>query len=171
MAQQANAGWALKIPYAARLSEGQKLWQLDRHTTAGEQLVSGDAATAALRQLLPLVNRSGASPGVVGTSVSLMTEWGGSESVLTSAASRLHDYAARQTFGDTGALVALPLEVRLAMEMAVHEDIERRAMEGELHVLEQAWRDAEEVAAIADDLLMPTGITGALARLRARGST
>ena len=36
---------------------------------------------------------------------------------------------------------------RLALEMAVHEESERRAMEGELAVLEAAWRDAEIIAA------------------------
>lgn len=44
---------------------------------------------------------------------------------------------------------------RLALEMAVHEETERRAMEGELKVLEAAWRDAEEIAAISDDQLTP----------------
>ncbi len=44
---------------------------------------------------------------------------------------------------------------RLALEMAVHEESERRAMEGELAVLESAWRNAEEIAAIADDELTP----------------
>ena len=44
---------------------------------------------------------------------------------------------------------------RLALEMAVHEESERRAIEGELAVLETAWRDAEQIAAICDDDLTP----------------
>jgi hypothetical protein len=40
----------------------------------------------------------------------------------------------------------------LALEMALHEETERRALEGELAVLEAAWREAEEIAAIADVL-------------------
>ena len=44
---------------------------------------------------------------------------------------------------------------RLALEMAVHEEHERRALEGELATLEAAWRDAEEIAQIADDDLTP----------------
>jgi hypothetical protein len=47
-----------------------------------------------------------------------------------------------------------PVE-RLALEMAVHEETERRAMEGELAILEKAWRDAEVIAAICDDDLTP----------------
>jgi hypothetical protein len=45
----------------------------------------------------------------------------------------------------------------LALEMAVHEESERRALEGELSILEDAWREAEHIAAIADDLLLPPG--------------
>jgi hypothetical protein len=48
--------------------------------------------------------------------------------------------------------------VRLALEMAAQEAAERRALEGELALLEQAWREAEEIAAIADSLLMPRWI-------------
>ncbi len=40
----------------------------------------------------------------------------------------------------------------LALEMALNEEAERRAMAGELAVLEAAWREAEEIAAIADAL-------------------
>jgi hypothetical protein len=41
---------------------------------------------------------------------------------------------------------------RLALEMAANEDAERVALEGELDELRDAWREAEEVAAIADRL-------------------
>ncbi len=41
---------------------------------------------------------------------------------------------------------------RLALEMAANEDAERVALEGELYELRDAWREAEEVAAIADRL-------------------
>ncbi len=40
----------------------------------------------------------------------------------------------------------------LALEMALHEESERRAMQGELAELEHAWREAEEIAHIADAL-------------------
>jgi hypothetical protein len=40
----------------------------------------------------------------------------------------------------------------LALEIALHEESERRAMEGELAELDAAWRQAEEIAAIADRL-------------------
>lgn len=56
------------------------------------------------------------------------------------------------------ALNLSPVE-RLALEMALHEETERRAMEGELALLEDAWREAEEIAAIADGLFLPATIT------------
>ena len=40
----------------------------------------------------------------------------------------------------------------------------RRALEGELWRLEQAWRDAEEIAAISDSLLLPKGTARFLSR-------
>lgn len=53
------------------------------------------------------------------------------------------------------ALLDVPLVDRLALEMAAHEEAERRALEGELAELEEAWRDADEIASIADALLKP----------------
>src|SRR5205823_719998 len=50
-------------------------------------------------------------------------------------------------------LYRLPAVDRLALEMAANEEIERRALHGELAALHEAWRQAEEIAAIADDLL------------------
>lgn len=51
------------------------------------------------------------------------------------------------------ALLDVPLVDRLALEMAAHEESERRALDGELAELEVAWRDADEIATIADALI------------------
>jgi hypothetical protein len=50
--------------------------------------------------------------------------------------------------------------------MSAHEESERRALEGELHLLEAAWRDAEEIAGIADDMFLPASVDADLARLK-----
>jgi len=42
--------------------------------------------------------------------------------------------------------------------MALHESTEQRAIDGELAPLETAWREAEEIAGIADELLLPDGV-------------
>lgn len=53
---------------------------------------------------------------------------------------------------------AMPAHARLALEMSLHEESERRALQGELHELEQRWKEAEEIAAISDSLfLAPKG--------------
>jgi hypothetical protein len=60
----------------------------------------------------------------------------------------------------------LDYPVRLALEMAAHEEQERRALEGELAQLETAWKEAEEIAAISDTLLVPSGVEEWLRKLR-----
>ena len=73
----------------------------------------------------------------------------------------LNDVVGRSVYqnsqGTPGWIHKMPKSTRLALEMAVHEEDERRALEGELWRLEQAWRDAEEIAAISDNLLLPKG--------------
>ena len=56
-----------------------------------------------------------------------------------------------------GVVYKLPRPTRLALEMALHEEQERRALEGELKALEAVWKQAEEIAAISDSLLLPEG--------------
>jgi len=60
----------------------------------------------------------------------------------------------------------MPVE-RLALEMAVHEESERRALEGELARLTAEWKEAEEVAAISDNLFVSPDVD---AWIRQRGN-
>jgi hypothetical protein len=69
------------------------------------------------------------------------------------------DFAKQGLFG-------LPQAHRIALEMALHEEAERRAIEGELAELEHAWRDAEEIAGIADSLLVPDDVNASFERMR-----
>jgi hypothetical protein len=61
---------------------------------------------------------------------------------------------------------SMPQEIRFALEMASHEDAERRAMDGELAELERQWRAAEEIAAIADSLAVPAAVERRLREMR-----
>jgi hypothetical protein len=56
-----------------------------------------------------------------------------------------------------GLVNKLPRPTRLALEMALHEEHERRALQGELKALEAVWKQAEEIASISDSLLLPEG--------------
>ena len=64
-------------------------------------------------------------------------------------------------------LYRLPAAQRLALEMALHDSTEQRAIDGELAALETAWREAEEIAGIADELLLPDGVRARIAAAHA----
>src|SRR5262249_23653387 len=78
---------------------------------------------------------------------------------------RWNDGWGSKDFAQSG-LFALPGPHRLALEMALHEEAERRAIEGELAELERAWREAEEIAGIADSLLVPEGVDASMEKMR-----
>jgi hypothetical protein len=61
-------------------------------------------------------------------------------------------------------------EVCLAVEMAVNEENERRALDDELALLEDAWKEAEEVAAIADQFMLPLGVEEQMAALKRKAA-
>jgi hypothetical protein len=60
--------------------------------------------------------------------------------------------------------------VALAVEMAVNEENERIALEGELALLELAWKEAEEIASISDRLLVPEHVETSLRDLQTNNS-
>ena len=63
-------------------------------------------------------------------------------------------------------IFALDSVQRLALEMALHEETERAALQGELAALETAWRDAEEIAGISDSLLVPSDVDAKFTKLK-----
>ena len=130
-----------------------------------DTVLEGPDAVHALGLIMPTVNRAGAGRGRVREAVGLIEEAGSPEAWFRSA-----EEVMRRNGRGYGTVRAMPVEVRLALEMAAHEDGERAALEGELARLEEAWRDAEALAAIADDLALPTGIAGSIERLRQAAS-
>ena len=68
--------------------------------------------------------------------------------------------------GSAAAVAGWAPELRLALEMSLHEASERAAMEGELATLEEAWREAEEIAGISYNLLVPSQVMDALVRMK-----
>ncbi|HEX7978516.1 MAG TPA: hypothetical protein VF461_07940, partial [Gemmatimonadaceae bacterium] len=57
-------------------------------------------------------------------------------------------------------------QLRLALEMAVTEEIERRQLAERTETLVEEWQDEEEIGAISDDLLLPDGVHERLDELR-----
>ena len=124
-------------------------WQLGVPHRKAIVTLQGDNAVQALGKLLPQLNRFGGSRERVSEAVSLIER--------ETDPLRFFDVAARQAMNrGKPKIAALPEATRLALEMAAHEDSERRALEGELALLEQAWKEAEEVAAIADNMFLPS---------------
>ena len=164
-------GWGIALPYAHRYDPRTgRSWtsylNLNLPGSLGTATLTGAVAHDAATRLLPLVNGRGARQRQVQAAVSLLEESPEPTRFFAHAAGRVREWGAQQSFGDTGSLRHLPAPVRLALEMAAHETAERQALEGELAALERAWQEAEEIAAIADDLLLPTGVRARLARLK-----
>lgn len=150
---------------------------IDLRYKHGMTRFEGPEAMRIASLVIPAVNRFGGSRKTVAAAVGQIEQVGGPESFVAQLARRAEAVTAvrgtsfrekrRARIGETG-LYGLAAVDRLALEMALHEEAERRAMTGELEQLERAWRDAEEVAAIADDLLVPTSVRSALERLRGK---
>ena len=171
------AGWAIDIGYTVHyhgpdptLRNGG-YWEMMRRQQGGKnelgrvQLHGADAVPL-LRRLMPLLNFGGARRTVITDGVSLIEQAGGPERFGKWAAGMRGEWAAKSTFGDTGDLSVIPVAARLAFEMAINEDAEREALEGELTALERAWAEAEGIAAIADALLLPDAVTEQFDRLK-----
>jgi hypothetical protein len=142
--------WGLRLFFEDKdgvdAADSRRIWPQKRSLT--HVLVTGDKALRAAAKLMPAVNASGASRREVSSAVDILSE--------TPDPSRLFlKYAAAAPTWKVGQFLSyLPKPALLALEMASHEESERRALEGELHLLESAWREAEEIAAIADGLFV-----------------
>lgn len=115
--------------------------------------VRGRAALDALSRLLPFLNWGGGSRRSLAGAVDTLAATRSTDQLLALAS---RDETQLRTYWNTrrgkANVGALPPHLRLAMEMALHDDDERRAMEGELAALEARWREADEIAKIADAL-------------------
>jgi hypothetical protein len=106
---------------------------------AGPAELTGAAAQTLASVACARSNQIGARPSYIRAAVESLERRGGPAAVLDAAC-------------HAGGLSRIRYVDRLALEMALHEEQERRAMEGELRTLEAAWREAEKIAAIADGL-------------------
>lgn len=165
-----DAPWQLRLTHdegRAVLTESRAL------RAAGHMLATlnfGVASQAEVRHAIAKLDDAGNPEGYFTRVVTLAmrTSWGrfpdaildGRGGERVSFAEQLaHQLSSRSFWGRGGTtseehtpLFRLPAVDRLALEMAANEDIERRALRGELEALHAAWKDAEEIAAIADEL-------------------
>ncbi|MEO5569262.1 MAG: hypothetical protein ABIR92_12265 [Gemmatimonadaceae bacterium] len=136
---------------------GGAVAQIGLQHDQGWTTLSGTRAMHATTVLLANTNRGGASNRVVQSAVDQIEASGNSSGYLESA-SRRNGWRGGRPVSVLNALRKLgPMNLtsteRLALEMAVHEETERRAVQGELTALKDAWADAEQIAAIVDGML------------------
>jgi hypothetical protein len=150
------------------LPEGPLGWSARVRHQHGVCEVSGPEALRIVAKLLPHINLKGASPIQVEEAVKQVERAGGPEGTFVAVADHLRKWQHHGVLRTPDHKVGTaPVELRLALEMAAHEETETRALEGELAQLEAAWREAEEIAAIADSLLIPRSVTDRIIRWRA----
>ena len=127
----------------------------------------GAEAERLIGQIVPKMNRMGGKKDTVQAAVSEIEHHGHPDDFLSDVVTgdRFQDKK-----GVPGYVNKMPKPTKLALEMALHEEQERRALEGELWRLERAWEEAEEIAAISDNLLLPTGTGDFIEKHRVNGA-
>ena len=147
--EQADGGdIALRIPDVDREKRKTDGWGRMKFGAGTELMLPGEQARLVLSRAMVTVNKKGASRDRVGDAVRLIEHARSADEYLRQAAARggvlgKREGMEKQQLTPVGAL---------ALEMALHDESERRAMQGELGALEAAWRQAEEIAEIADSL-------------------
>ncbi|HKJ91617.1 MAG TPA: hypothetical protein VJ957_00550 [Longimicrobiales bacterium] len=173
-----DGGWRLVFPYVPAVSgRGWKSlrWAAGSASVRHDPVATlhDDAAVRAAAHILPALNASGASRRTVESAARFVEATGTAGEAFATAS--LTTPSLRRVFVGPArlpenALYRLPAAVRLGLEMATQEAAERDALEDELAVLEREWREAEEIAAIADDLVLPGRVRRFLRMGRGNGS-
>jgi hypothetical protein len=130
-------------------------WSLEVDHEEGRASLAGPQAERILGRILVAINGDGGTPLDLQRAVGLLGRHDGVGSFLDHTATATDRRRGRRYWFDdslVGAIKNRAPSARLALEMALHETTERAALDGELQSLADAWREAEEVAAIADSL-------------------
>lgn len=130
-----------------RLAEQEQGWSLELPHSVGWESYRGGRAINIMGMMLPIANGFGATRPQVVEAVRALEEVGDAREFFEAAARR----ARKMGLSEVG-VGRYPVDLRLALEMAAHEETERQALAGELKWLERKWRRAEAIAEIADNL-------------------
>lgn len=151
---------------------GAETWALGIESDRGLLRLQGETARHLAGVVLARFNANGGRARLVQRAVERIEAAGSGEALFTQTAAHLvatrnERFVATRYGGFSIELSGMPRDQKLALEMATQEEAERRALEGELKALELAWKEAEQIAAIADNLLVPARVSSFLARHRA----
>ena len=128
------------------------------HHTEGVELLRGPEVKRVLGYVIPTLSPFGGAQEEITSAIQLVDSAGSADVCVERTMERANRFG--------GWFSQFPVETRLALEMSLQEDGERRVLEGELETLERAWREAEQIAAIADALLLPGDVLERIAGLR-----
>jgi hypothetical protein len=137
-----------------RASDDEVGFWLELRKGRTKTVFEGEEARRLAGIVVPKMNRMGGKKRTVQDAVAEIERHGHPDAFLEQVVSGVR-YQDRK--GIPGYVNKMPATTKLALEMALHEEQERRALEGELWVLERAWKQAEDIAAISDSLLLPEG--------------
>ncbi|MDQ2666191.1 MAG: hypothetical protein M3Z05_09295 [Gemmatimonadota bacterium] len=138
-----------------------------------------DDVLAPLAAILPSLNANGGSPLLVASAVRLVDETEAAVQRESPNATSLRDRQGRMAWqrllqGRKGAEAFLynrPLVERLALEIAVAEELERRLLAGDAASVVARAEFEGEVAGIADNMFLPQAMLEWIARYKGRLST
>lgn len=157
----ATEAWGLRVLHYS-VPDRERAWFYDQPHTD----VRGEDAIRVAGQLLPVLNAKGASSKQVKEAVVLATEHPDPSTTFERAVRLAVTKPSWKEYGQGAILSRISPELLLALEMVSHEESERRALEGELYLLEDAWREAEEIAGISDNMFLPEDITSRLTKMK-----
>ncbi len=155
---QTDDGRIIKLKHAdlpntrLRPADGEQGFRLSILKGAKQEWFAGAQAERFAGQIIPRMNQAGGKKHTVQAAVRAIEYHGHPDHFLADVVS---GDRFRGKKGIPGFIEKMPAPTKLALEMALHEEQERRALEGELWRLERAWEEAEEIAAISDSLLLP----------------
>lgn len=166
--EESREAWHLSLPYFP--AERRRFFLRRVYGKIETAELRGEDAIYVAGRILPAINAYGGTASQVEQAVRVIQEAGAPERLFHAASDVRGRYRPDAREGDPSRNLIrnMDAEVRLALEMTAHEHTERRALEGELAILEAAWREAEEVAAIADRLLIPSEIESWIERHRSQ---
>jgi hypothetical protein len=164
--------WTISGNETMVLPDADGAWHLHVRHHFGHVEYKGAEARRMLASLMVRVNRSGGSDALVQDAVTEVQRlprdgiirdiaeqserfWSVDAGRIRAFENRVWRVRGEKPPINRGGLSHLAPARRLALEMALHEVTEQRVLEGELAELEAAWREAEEIAGIADGLLVP----------------
>jgi hypothetical protein len=150
-------------------SDNEHGWMLRIRRGRFDLEVEGSEALRMLRRLMPRTNVFGADVQETKDAAYAVARTEADDSFIRGIAVRLgeewnidpnHNPFAIGVWGQARPYrisTAVPL-LRLSLEMAVNELCERRFLEGDLVQLRREWEEANELATLSDDLLLPPRI-------------